>query len=201
MHKTTREERKRLTRNRILEAARELFAEKGPDRTSMREIATVAGVAVGTVNLHFGDKFRLMHEAMYGEFHDMSLRALATIPDGPTLERLMYLVEYECDYYEEHIDTLGPLMRESLFVRGEAGQAYSDQMEWYAGKIAEIMEEGKQRGELRADVECEKAAWAFISHYLTGILTILRSERFDRDEVLGFVRMLQEQLFNGLLSR
>ncbi|WP_054651044.1 hypothetical protein [Salidesulfovibrio brasiliensis] len=92
-------------------------------------------------------------------------------------------------------------MRESLFVRGEAGQAYSDQMEWYAGKIAEIMEEGKQRGELRADVECEKAAWAFISHYLTGILTILRSERFDRDEVLGFVRMLQEQLFNGLLSR
>ncbi|WP_245628716.1 hypothetical protein [Salidesulfovibrio brasiliensis] len=45
---------------------------------------------------------------MYGEFHDMSLRALATIPDGPTLERLMYLVEYECDYYEEHIDTLGP---------------------------------------------------------------------------------------------
>lgn len=201
MPKETREEAKARTRETILKAARELFTRKGPDNTTIREIAREAGVATGTVNLHFGDKFRLMHEVMYGEFHAMCLRALDTIPDGPTLDRLMYLVEYECDFYEEHLDTLGPLMRESLFVKGEAGQAYSDQMDWYAVKIAGIMEEGKRRGELRDDVDTYKAAWAFISHYLTGVITVLRSEQFDKQEVVGFVRMLQEQLFNGLLVR
>lgn len=44
------------TRGRILSAAEALFASQGVDRTTMRELATVAGVNVAAANYHFRSK-------------------------------------------------------------------------------------------------------------------------------------------------
>jgi AcrR family transcriptional regulator len=52
------------TRTSILNAAEELFAEKGFDATSVREICTLAGVNIAAIHYHFGDKERLYIEAV-----------------------------------------------------------------------------------------------------------------------------------------
>jgi AcrR family transcriptional regulator len=44
------------TKERIMEVAQRLFAEKGLDGTSMRDITDTAGVNVASVNYHFGSK-------------------------------------------------------------------------------------------------------------------------------------------------
>jgi len=44
------------TKDRILEVAERLFAEKGLDGTSMRHITEAAGVNLASVNYHFGSK-------------------------------------------------------------------------------------------------------------------------------------------------
>ncbi len=44
----------------VLTAASELFAEKGPTATSIREVATRAGVNHGLVHRHFGSKRQLL---------------------------------------------------------------------------------------------------------------------------------------------
>jgi AcrR family transcriptional regulator len=44
------------TRERILEHARRLFAEKGFDATSVREITRAAGANLGAITYHFGSK-------------------------------------------------------------------------------------------------------------------------------------------------
>jgi AcrR family transcriptional regulator len=47
------------TRDRILEAAGELFAERGFEGTTVRDICQAAGANVAAVNYYFGDKERL----------------------------------------------------------------------------------------------------------------------------------------------
>lgn len=51
-----------MTRDKILEAARQLFEEKGFEPTSVREIATLANVNVALINYHFGSKEQLLAE-------------------------------------------------------------------------------------------------------------------------------------------
>lgn len=52
------------TREQILEAARELFAEKGFERTTMRAVAERAGVDPALIAHYFGNKDGLLNEAL-----------------------------------------------------------------------------------------------------------------------------------------
>jgi AcrR family transcriptional regulator len=67
------------TRDRILEAAQKLFAERGFDATSVRDITAEAGCNVAAVNYHFGGKESLYLEAfraMLGILRDRRLAVL-----------------------------------------------------------------------------------------------------------------------------
>lgn len=52
------------TKEKILEVARVLFADKGFDGTSVRDIAKLAEVNVASVNYHFDSKENLFHEIL-----------------------------------------------------------------------------------------------------------------------------------------
>jgi AcrR family transcriptional regulator len=51
-----RERRKAETRRRLLDAARELFVERGFDATRPQDVARLADVGSGTFYVHFADK-------------------------------------------------------------------------------------------------------------------------------------------------
>ncbi|MCR5084834.1 MAG: TetR family transcriptional regulator [Succinivibrionaceae bacterium] len=65
MPRRSKEEAER-TRERILEAAQRLFAEKGIEKTSLSGIADAAGVTRGAIYWHFKDKAELT-SALFGE--------------------------------------------------------------------------------------------------------------------------------------
>lgn len=50
------------TRDRILGAAEQLFAQRGFDGASLRQLTTAAGVNLAAVNYHFGSKEKLVEE-------------------------------------------------------------------------------------------------------------------------------------------
>jgi len=64
MAPTTRAERARLTRRRIIAAAAELVVERGYGATMLDQVAQRAGVAVQTVYFHFGNKATLLKLAL-----------------------------------------------------------------------------------------------------------------------------------------
>ncbi len=53
------------TRQRLIEAAGELFAEKGFKATTVRDISEKAGANVAAVNYHFGDKEKLYEGVIF----------------------------------------------------------------------------------------------------------------------------------------
>jgi AcrR family transcriptional regulator len=79
-------------RRRILAAATELFAARGPDCVSMQDVAKAAGVGMGTMYRRFGDRAGLTF-ALLGErhqvFQEQLLRGAPPLgPGAPPRERL-----------------------------------------------------------------------------------------------------------------
>ena len=98
------------TRTRILEAALELFRERGFAETTMREIAAKAGVASGLAYYYFDSKDAIVlafyHRAM-GELGPL-LEAAQT---GKTLRaRLQAIIEAKFKYFAPNRRFLGALM-------------------------------------------------------------------------------------------
>ena len=83
------------TRERILAAAQKLFADKGFDATSVRDITTEAGCNVASVNYHFGGKESLYLEtfrSMLGVLRGQRLALLEELIERkpvPTLEQFL----------------------------------------------------------------------------------------------------------------
>ncbi len=66
-----RQTQKEATRRRVIEAARDLFETVGYEETTVREIATQAGVAVGSVFTCFASKAEVLSQVMQDRLEDL----------------------------------------------------------------------------------------------------------------------------------
>lgn len=76
------------TRQRILEAARELFARRGVERVTMRELAHAIRLTPAAIYLHFRDKAALLRELVEHDFRGFSARLARLTAVADPVERL-----------------------------------------------------------------------------------------------------------------
>jgi AcrR family transcriptional regulator len=107
-----RRERADAARNRarVLDAARELFAERGAANVTMEDVAKRAGVAKGTLFHRFGDRSGLA-QALVDEhervLQEAILRGPAPLgPGAPPRERLIAFLDALVELLEDHGDWL-----------------------------------------------------------------------------------------------
>ncbi len=67
------------TKDRILGAAEELFAQFGFAGTSLRQVTSRADVNIAAVNYHFGSKENLVNEVFRRRMDEMSAQRLAQL--------------------------------------------------------------------------------------------------------------------------
>ena len=67
------------TKDRILDAAEELFAQFGFAGTSLRQVTSRADVNIAAVNYHFGSKENLVNEVFRRRMDEMSTQRLAAL--------------------------------------------------------------------------------------------------------------------------
>jgi AcrR family transcriptional regulator len=67
------------TKDRILGAAEELFAQHGFSGTSLRQVTSRADVNIAAVNYHFGSKENLVNEVFRRRMDEMSAQRLARL--------------------------------------------------------------------------------------------------------------------------
>jgi AcrR family transcriptional regulator len=82
------------TRERLLDAAERLFAEKGFAATSVRDITAAAASNVAAINYHFGGKHNLYHEVFRRRMAAMRDQRIASIRQAQggteSLEGVLY---------------------------------------------------------------------------------------------------------------
>jgi AcrR family transcriptional regulator len=85
------------TRERLLDAAEELFSENGFDATSVRAITSRAGVHLAAMNYHFGSKDALIQEVFQRRVEPMNQERIRLLDEaeaaageaGPELESIL----------------------------------------------------------------------------------------------------------------
>ncbi|ASM72209.1 MULTISPECIES: TetR/AcrR family transcriptional regulator [Roseobacteraceae] len=82
------------TRERVLDAAESVFANRGFDGATIRDIATEAGEPIGTIHHHGGGKEALFHQTVARRAEALSRARLEALEQAkrtgvPTLERVL----------------------------------------------------------------------------------------------------------------
>jgi len=85
--KQRREREKSETRDKILDAARELFVSEGYEGVSMRKVAEKIEYSPTAIYVHFGDKNELFHELCRQDFARLQEVVATEMPSDP-IERL-----------------------------------------------------------------------------------------------------------------
>jgi TetR/AcrR family fatty acid metabolism transcriptional regulator len=158
-------ERSRLeTRRRLIEAGTKLFARRGFARTRATDISREAGVATGTLYVHFTDKEELLREILFQGFEEIHavIRHIAETKYSTVRESVHAHSEALVGYAAEH-----PALFQILFSTEVATTAAGAEL---LGALTahqeERLREGMAEGYFRADLDPAVAA-----HAVIGMLT------------------------------
>ncbi|QCQ92831.1 TetR/AcrR family transcriptional regulator [Rhodococcus sp. SGAir0479] len=183
---TRREERKRMTRERLLDASRALFAENGFDQTTIDDIVTAARVSRGTFFNYFENK-----DAVLAALHRTHMDKLPGIIDD-LLARDLTTAERIHSLFDDVVEAAVTLERYFRATTRELDRDLATpaqsaaRTERFIVAFGRILEAGIPRGEVRRDYSLR-----FLSQMVTAVyVTTIRYWRQDtvRDMNVEFER-------------
>lgn len=194
---TARKRRKADTRARVMEAARELFAEHGYETTSIKQIAAQAKVAVGSVFTHFENKAELLRAISFQHLADHAAALIAAPPrDGDHLDRIEAFFHLSCDYELSNLDLVAALRSQSWAWSADTERQHrallAPAMETLAGIVRDAQRNGHARDDLDVTLFCETL---MACHLIN-----LRRALFEGADVAALrrrIRLQAELLFTG----
>jgi AcrR family transcriptional regulator len=135
------------TRERLLSAAADVFAERGYDGIRVADIAAMAGVSNGALYAHFGSKAELLIGALRAHGRRVLAEALAADPDRPVTDLLLDIGRW----LPRRRDARSYLLVEAL-VAARRDDAVAGPMRDYvgerAGTLGGLVEVAQHEGEL-----------------------------------------------------
>lgn len=108
------EQKKEQKKKNLLEAAYQLFLEKGVAKTSVDEIVKGANVAKGTFYLYFHDKEHLLQQLAYqisAQVLSKGYEYVHTVRTGDFVADVILLIDYVIEYFKREKLTLRLLER------------------------------------------------------------------------------------------
>jgi AcrR family transcriptional regulator len=173
-----REERRRRTELSILEAARELFAEQGFERTTIRAVAAQAGIDPALVMQYYKNKEGLFAAAARWQVDHKRLSE-ATLADVPVTALDDLFANFEDPQLR---DSAIALLRNCLTHQSALGIMRDDVMCEPQAMIARTI--GGPDGELRAGLLGATMIGLTIAKYLLEIPSVAGASRADIERIM-----------------
>jgi AcrR family transcriptional regulator len=187
------------TRIRILDAAITCFTEFGNEKTSLNDVARVAGLARQTIYRYFPDRRSLLEAVQ--ELEDARLRdEVASLgARSPSFEtfvaelvaaRVAASGRYRT---REHLLALDRGLVQSLFLSRD------HRLGLIRDLVAPELARARRRGELAGGVDLAEAAeWIAIA--LSGLSTLTAATTFDVDDPVAVGRFYARRICHGLVA-
>lgn len=159
------------TRLKVLDAARTLFAERGYDAATIRDIAKGAGMSTGAVFANFQDKAELFEtvfsEEMEGLLNDMRTGAAGV--EGRVTDRLTAALTAGYHRSLGHLPLMQAMVARSWFQPEDADQRSRAFVGPLVLWIQDLLQAAVGEGELRQDIDqtlLPRMIWdTFISNF------------------------------------
>ena len=194
-----REASKTETRQLILKAARRLFAQKGMDDCTIRDIARKAGVSPASVVVHFKSKTALLEEALNRDIGKAMAELIASLPkDLALLERLMHLAKGFFRLYDHNRNLYGAFIRQTIFEPAGETPDLSRLSEQYILFLSGMLEEEKIRGNIMEEVNTEVAAGGIFSLYIGALIMLFRRPEITVEMVAEVLAAMTEHYLKGI---
>ena len=189
-----RARRKEETLSRIEAAGWRLFATRGYEATSTREIADAADIAAGTFFNYFPEKRGLLLHLMQRRIDEATTNAFATLPSASLEDQLLHVFDAltTCIARERRLGRV--FVKELLFTDG-AQRAESAAWTFdLVTRIGGLIASARESGELEPSFEpIEVAQQLFSAHYF-GLVTWLGgtipSQTAHRERFVGALRLV-----------
>jgi AcrR family transcriptional regulator len=140
-------------RSELTRQAARLFAEKGYHGTSVGDLAEAMGVQKGSLYAHISSKADLLWEVARdgaAAFHT----GLDTVDDDlPATEKIRLGLRAHLRVVSEQLDVATVFIREWRYLEGERREDFVAERRRYEERFRAFFREGRERGELRTDLD------------------------------------------------
>ena len=194
-----REASKNETRQLILRAARRLFAQKGMEESTIRDIAREAGVSPASVVVHFKSKTALLEEALNRDIETALSELVASMPeDLELLDRLMHLAKGFFRLYDQNRKLYRALIRYTILEPAGETPNIANVSELYLRFLSGLVEAGQARGIIKPEVDASVAAASFFSLYLGALIMLFRMPEMTVEQVAEALAAMTDQYLKGI---
>jgi len=190
-----REQKKRETRQAILDAAIRLFGDKGYDKTSIEDLATEAGIGKTTIYGYFATKQEIF-QSFCDEEIEYSFRTIreSIDPDAPLLKQLVALFMLQFHFVTENKEFGRQLIRELAFPK-ESSDNSLEHMQRYLDTLEELLEGS---GKIKPEVNLATLSASFYMLYLGCLSGWYSGYLGDQQAVEESMVRLFQQMLEGI---
>ncbi|BDB42774.1 MULTISPECIES: TetR/AcrR family transcriptional regulator [Mycobacterium] len=152
------------TRERILTCAREMFADKGIDKTSIRAVAAAAGVDAALVHHYFGTKERLFAAAVHIPIDPMQV--IGQLSEVPVEEIGLQLPSLLLPLWDSELGAGLIATLRSLVAGDEVGLARSFLQEIVGGAVGARVDNPPGTGKIRTQFVVSQMMGVVMARYI-----------------------------------
>lgn len=162
-----RQSQKEATRQRVIDAARELFDTHGYQGATIRDIARHAGVAVGSVFTTFASKGEILSEVMASRLAPLYAEIDRVSPHirGPTVDRLrtMFAVHFEFEAQQTRL-FLSHIAAAYDWTQTPGARPYGRNVH-FQDVIKSVLARGVAQGDVRPDLDHQEIVDLLMAAY------------------------------------
>ena len=184
-----------VTRQKIIEAARELIAEKGLDNINILDITNRAGVSKGSFYTYFKHKEAIVIEITHDNFRDIKQKSIEGNSDISN-KISQYLTESIQKIVDTGLKMAQDWVRNAVVPSLEFG---NDKLEYDYTAIRTMLEDAQEKGEIDGQLAIHDTADWIMAEYYGSLLNWCISD--GKTNPVNTLKTFSETILKSLLNR